>query len=859
MLEADYVIVGGGTAGCVLANRLSADPQCQVLVLEAGAEATSPWIAIPAGVARLYAHPTLNWRYWTEPEPALDGRRLYWPRGKVLGGTSSLNGMTFVRGQPADYDAWTSLAGDAWSWQAVLPYFKAFEDSPFAASPLRGSGGPFRLGPVVAPHPLSRAFLASAIAAGVPANDDCNGVRQEGIGFTQLMLRDGVRVSAASAYLAPVRDRPNLRVVTKSLVRRITFANQRATGVEFERGGTMERSRARREVLLCGGTVASPHILLLSGIGDAAALAAHGITVVADRPAVGRNMQEQVRAQLVFRTCVPSFNREARGLRLLRHVVDYALHRRGLLAVSASQVNGFARSSPAVDRPDLQLVFRPSSGDYRNGRFVIHDYQGVMAMVGLLRPRSRGHVTLGAADPHAPPRIVAGHLTDAADVEPLIQGIRLMRRIFATRPLADDVLAELRPGPDVSDDAALRAYVHATADSLYHAVGTCAMGTADTSVTTPDLRVRGVDGLRVVDASVMPLVPSGNTTAAVLMIAERAADFILAETRRVARPHPPSSRHDRPDRATHAGPNPRCGLAVGNRRRQLRSAAPGRAAQRCSTPPGTPGCATSIPRLSTAMAQASAHSDRRCAGAPREEFVLSTKVGRNGERAFDYSADGVRASLARSLARLQTGRVDVALIHDVDPDMHGAQFEQRFEEAMTGAYAALAAMRAQGEVGAVGIGLKDWDVALRMLRAGQFDCVMLAGGYTLLQQGSLAELLPWCIAHGVSVLVAAPFNTGILATGAIAGARYYYRPAPPDIVARTQAIERICAHHEVPLAAAALQFPLYHPAVAGVVVGHERPEEVARNLALLRHDIPPAFWADLKDEGALPDEAPTPG
>ncbi len=244
---------------------------------------------------------------------------------------------------------------------------------------------------------------------------------------------------------------------------------------------------------------------------------------------------------------------------------------------------------------------------------------------------------------------------------------------------------------------------------------------------------------------------------------------------------------------------------------------------------------------------------------PRDEFVLSTKVGRNGEHAFDYTEAAVQRSVADSLARLQLERIDIAQIHDVDPDLHGVQFEQRFDEAMTGAYAALDVLRTQGALRAVGMGLKDWDVALRMLRAGRFDSVMIAGGYTLLQHGSLAELLPWCAAHGIAVLVAAPFNTGILATGATAGARYYYKPAPPGIIARTQAIERVCTHHAVPLAAAALQFPLLHPAVAAVVVGHERPEEVARNLALLRHAIPPAFWADLKDDGLLPAHAPTAG
>ena len=542
MLEADYVIIGGGTAGCVLANRLSADPACQVVVLEAGDEDTSRWIAMPAGVARLFAHPGLNWRYQTEPEPALGGRRLYWPRGKVLGGTSSINGMTFTRGQAADFDAWGEIAGSDWSWQSVLPYFKRFEDSPFGTREFRGSGGPMQIGPVVLPHPLARAFFDACVASGIPANDDYNGATQEGIAFTQVMMRDGVRVSAASAYLAPVRARSNLRVLTRGVVRRIVVENRRATGVEFERRGSVETVTARREVLLCGGTVASPQILLLSGIGSACALAPMGIAPLVDLPAVGRNLQEHVRAQLLYRTRTPSYNREARGLRLVRHVVDYVLHRKGLLAVTASQVNGFVRSSPEVGRPDLQLVFRPSSGDYRDGRFVIHKYQGVMAMAGLLRPKSRGHITLRSSDVHAAPAIVTGHLTDAADVEPLVRGVQLLRRVFATQPLHDSVREEVRPGAAVNDEGALRKYVYATADSLLHAVGTCAMGLSADSATTPELRVRGVDALRVIDASVMPLIPSGNTTAAVLMIAERAADLILASRASAGTAGPPSGR-----------------------------------------------------------------------------------------------------------------------------------------------------------------------------------------------------------------------------------------------------------------------------------------------------------------------------
>ena len=525
--EADFVIVGGGTAGCVLANRLSSDARNTVALIEAGGEDASPWIRMPAGAAKLFPHPTLNWRYWTEPEPALRGRRLYWPRGKVLGGTSSINGMTYVRGNRADFDEWSRIAGDTWAWDRVLPYFRKLEDSPVGDPALRGKGGPLGVGLVGSPHPLSRAYLEAAVAAGIASNDDYNGATQDGLAFNQVMMRGGVRVSAASAYLAPVRSRANLQVLTDSHVRRIVVEEGRAVGIELERGGRVERMRARREVILCAGAVASPQVLLLSGIGDGAALGALGIHVVAHRPQVGRNMQEHVRAQVVYRTRVPSFNRDATGWRLLREAARYALGKRGLLAVTASQVNGFVRSTDGLDRPDVQLVFRPSSGDYRDGRYVVHEYQGVMAMAGLLHPRSRGHVALASADPRAAPAIVAGHLTDPADMLPLMFGVRLLRRIFATAPIASMIDAEVRPGASVDDDASLREYLHATADSLYHAVGTCAMGLGDDAVTTPDLRVRGVDGLRVVDASVMPATPTGNTTAPVLMIAERAADSIL--------------------------------------------------------------------------------------------------------------------------------------------------------------------------------------------------------------------------------------------------------------------------------------------------------------------------------------------
>jgi choline dehydrogenase len=525
-IDADYLIVGGGTAGCVLANRLSTDGATRVLLLEAGPEDRNPWIRMPAGVAKLFTHPTLVWPYETVPEPQLRERRLYWPRGKVLGGTSSINGMTWARGQAQDYDAWAQVAGAQWAFDAVLPYFRRIEDHPLGPSHWHGRGGPMRIGTVMYRHATSRAFQAAMIAAGVPDNPDYNGASQEGVSFNQVMMHDGHRVSAASAYLTPVRHRPNLRVVTGACVRRILFEGRRAAAVEFHHAGQRRHARAAREVILCGGAIASPQLLMRSGVGPGARLRQLGIDVIADRPRVGRNLQEQVRVQLVARARSATFNQESRGFALARHALRYAIARQGLLTATASQVNAFIRSGPEIERPDLQIVFRPASGDYRGRRFVAHRFQGVMAMAGLLRPRSRGHVELQSGDVDAAPRIVTGHLLDDDDTERLMRGIRFLRRVFATDPLAAQIEAEMQPGLDAQDDAALRDYVHATANSLFHAVGTCAMGLDGDAVTDPHLRVRDVAALRVVDASVMPLVPSGNTCAPVLMLAEKAADLI---------------------------------------------------------------------------------------------------------------------------------------------------------------------------------------------------------------------------------------------------------------------------------------------------------------------------------------------
>ena len=528
-IDVDYVIVGGGTAGCVLANRLSADGRTRVALLEAGPEDHSRWIRMPAGVVKLFTHPRLVWPYETDPEPQLSERRLYWPRGKVLGGTSSINGMTYVRGQPQDCDAWAAIAGAQWSFDAVLPCFRRIEDHPLGPSHWHGRGGPVQIGTVTYRHAASIAFHAAMVAVGVPDNPDYNGETQDGVSFNQVMMHDGRRVSAASAYLAPARNRANLRVVTGARVHRIVFDRQRATGVVFDQRGTRGHAHASREVILCAGTIASPELLMRSGVGPGALLQRLGIVVIADRAWVGRNLQEHVRVQVVARTRNATFNQESRGFALARHAVRYAIARRGLLTSTASQVNAFIRSGADVERPDLQIVFRPASGDYRGRRFVGHRFPGVMAMAGLLRPRSRGHVELRSGDIEVSPRIVTGHLLDGDDTERLVRAIRFLRSVFATAPLAEQVQSEMQPGSDMQDDAALRAYVHATANSLFHAVGTCAMGLHADAVTDPQLRVRGVEALRVVDASVMPLVPSGNTCAPVLMIAEKAADLIRVD------------------------------------------------------------------------------------------------------------------------------------------------------------------------------------------------------------------------------------------------------------------------------------------------------------------------------------------
>ncbi|MDE2437375.1 MAG: choline dehydrogenase [Sphingomonadales bacterium] len=525
-LTFDYVIVGGGVAGCVLANRLSADPQCRVLLLEAGGKDTSPLIAAPGGLLPIMMSGRFAWRYMSAPQRHLDDRVLYLPRGKVLGGGSSINGMAYDRGFHSDYDRWAQAGNRGWSFAEVLPYFRRLESFGPVDDQWHGQDGPIRVTRADTGHPFARAFLDAGSQAGYPRNPDLNGASREGFGAVDLTVDRGRRASASSAYLRPALHRPNLTVMTGALSRRVLFSGTRATGVRFRHDGTDHVATARREVILSAGAINSPQLLMLSGVGPAAHLADHGIALVADLPGVGQNLQDHLAAHVRYRSTKPySMLRYLNPLRGALAMGQYLLFRSGPMADPGMSVCCFVKSDPALAEPDIKMLLVSALFSH-NGQKLI-PLHGFYAHINVIRPESTGSVRLAGADPELPPVIDQNYNATANDRRVLREGVRIARRIFA-QPAFDSMRGEeLAPGATVESDEAVDAHIRAHAEADYHSVGTARMGSDPMAVVDAELRVRGIAGLRVVDASIMPCLPGGNTAIPVAMIAEKAADMIL--------------------------------------------------------------------------------------------------------------------------------------------------------------------------------------------------------------------------------------------------------------------------------------------------------------------------------------------
>lgn len=519
----DYIVIGAGSAGCVLANRLSADGT-SVLVLEAGRTDDDRNIRIPAAFVELF-QTDVDWEYYTEPQAELDGRELYWPRGKVLGGSSSVNAMVYIRGHPADYDHWDALGNDGWAWEEVLPYFTRAERNERFANQYHGITGPLNVCDLTSPNPLSETFVNAATATGLPRNEDFNDGEQEGVGFYQVTQNEGERHSAADAYLKPVMDRPHLTVETEAFVTRILFDGKRAVGVLYERAGETIEATANEEVILCGGTINSPQLLMLSGIGPGDHLEEHGIEIVEPLPGVGRNLQDHLNAGVVYECTEPITLENADSL---WNLGKYFLFKRGMLTSNTAESGGFALTTPDLDAPDVQFHFGPVdfiSPGFDNPR------EGHEFSIGalLLRPESRGQVTLRSPDPFDDPAIDPRYLSSENDLDTLLEGVKMAREIARSEPFDEYRGSEIMPG-NVENEEEIIDHVRETAITIGHPVGTCKMGDNEEAVVDDRLRVHGVEGLRVVDASIMPTIPRGNTNAPTIMIAEKAADSIREES-----------------------------------------------------------------------------------------------------------------------------------------------------------------------------------------------------------------------------------------------------------------------------------------------------------------------------------------
>jgi len=530
----DFIIVGAGSSGCVLANRLSASGRDRVALIEAGPRDRNFWIHLPIGYGKTMWDPVVNWKFYTEPDPNMGGRRIYWPRGRVLGGSSSINGLIVIRGQHEDYDRWRDLGNAGWGWHDVLPYFVKLEsNADLAGDQLHGSGGPLKVSSIDRKHPLIEAFIGAAQAKGIPRTNDFNGAAQEGAGYYQLTTHRGWRQSAAQAYLRPASSRQNLSIFTDSQVARVLFEGKRAAGVVMRTSGGEKTLRARRGVILSAGAIQSPQLLMLSGIGPAARLREFGIPVLLDRPAVGENLQDHLQFRLIYRANQPITTNDA--LRTLhgraRLALEWLLFRRGAFAIGINQGGMFARLFPQAKTPDIQFHVATLSADMAGG--TVHPFPGFTLSVCQLRPESRGHIALASADPYAPPRMFANYLATETDRQYAIKSVRFARELAQTKPLADYVDGEVLPGPAAQSDEDLLNFARQNGATIFHPSGTCRMGADKDAVVDPHLRVRGLDGLWVVDCSIMPTLVSGNTNVPAMMIAEKASDLIAQDAGRM--------------------------------------------------------------------------------------------------------------------------------------------------------------------------------------------------------------------------------------------------------------------------------------------------------------------------------------
>ena len=535
--EFDYIVVGAGSAGCVLAARLSEDPATRVLLLEAGPPDRSLWIHLPIGYGKTMWSPTYNWCFHTDPDPNMNGRRIYWPRGKTLGGSSSINGLIYIRGQREDYDHWAALGNVGWGYDEVLPYFIKAEGNQRGAIPFHGADGPLKVSDIASKHELIEAFIGGAQHIGVPRTEDFNGAQQEGAGYFQLNTDKGWRCSTAQAYLKPVRARPNLRVETEAFAAGLILDGRRAVGMRYRQGGVMKAAHCRAEVLLSAGSIQSPQLLQLSGIGPRALLARRGVPVLVDAPGVGENLQDHLQIRLSLECTRPITTNDQLNswLGRLSLGLQWLLFRRGALAVGINQGGCFMRAlkdgagQPVAATPDIQFHVATLSADMAGGK--VHPFSGFTMSICQLRPESRGHIRIRSTDPFEPPEMQPNYLATDLDRRTAVAGVKAARAISAAPAMRPFVKREIKPGPEAADDAALLEFCRNHGATIFHPTGTCRMGNDANAVVDARLRVHGVAGLRVVDCSAMPTLVSGNTNATAVMMAEKASEMIREDAR----------------------------------------------------------------------------------------------------------------------------------------------------------------------------------------------------------------------------------------------------------------------------------------------------------------------------------------